>query len=695
MITTQLLSIASSTNISALLDDLRQTFLAYLRTVIACPPSSTKYSCPLQCPSKGISSLARMNEHFKSGCPHTRCSRQTKTFICSIWKESRQLLTQSSSYVRPIDFPIQRITAISIEKPVQMLVELLDLTAPSGLTQQWIRRTELEMINGGKFVRQAYRNLKKNKICRVSIHQTQIPHYTPPAEQSIFLQSLSTRCELIDSDSTPVELTVSFTQIQHTPTMQIISTIINSMSLSDSRLTRIKSLISTFLKWIHKTLGIRYDQITRMDLFLVEHGQRFLQNLLDSEKYSVFTKRNFCEDTAYFLKELKLKYTLSSEIYWAHALHRILENITRLNQIWNRKKSLMSAECNSIQGMMERNQYLTSDDLISIKEFVESRVENYSQMGNAEINQLSWKELDLIQSCFLWTLIFRLCPQRTNFFSNIVIGKEFNFSEEHSKFYFQPTAANTKMYFHRRQIRKERIGIQIDLPLQKFLWGCRGNLVGKKSRVGNLDVKQKIPPYLIDKPLFVNRRGSPLIEEALLGRIRMVAVKTLGQRVKSITLRSLRQNFQYLFYISSPSFAELREFNRSMDHTDSTGLIFYNRSGISSEIFTPRSLRLIPSQESSVSQSRFCSVTPSPIVDSSSIRSVIPVIRPVSTQSRFPSTGSLVSSVRFDVMQSSSIVRSSVLSTPSPPVNRIALNSTLPVSSSSSSVLSSRRSVLL
>jgi hypothetical protein len=467
------------------------------------------------------------------------------------------------------------------------------------------------------------------------------------------------------------------------------------MSLSDSRLTRIKSLISTFLKWIHKTLGIRYDQITRMDLFLVEHGQRFLQNLLDSEKYSVFTKRNFCEDTAYFLKELKLKYTLSSEIYWAHALHRILENITRLNQIWNRKKSLMSAECNSIQGMMERNQYLTSDDLISIKEFVESRVENYSQMGNAEINQLSWKELDLIQSCFLWTLIFRLCPQRTNFFSNIVIGKEFNFSEEHSKFYFQPTAANTKMYFHRRQIRKERIGIQIDLPLQKFLWGCRGNLVGKKSRVGNLDVKQKIPPYLIDKPLFVNRRGSPLIEEALLGRIRMVAVKTLGQRVKSITLRSLRQNFQYLFYISSPSFAELREFNRSMDHTDSTGLIFYNRSGISSEIFTPRSLRLIPSQESSVSQSRFCSVTPSPIVDSSSIRSVIPVIRPVSTQSRFPSTGSLVSSVRFDVMQSSSIVRSSVLSTPSPPVNRIALNSTLPVSSSSSSVLSSRRSVLL
>ena len=61
----------------------------------------------------------------------------------------------------------------------------------------------------------------------------------------------------------------------------------------------------------------------------------------------------------------------------------------------------------------------------------------------------------------------------------------------------------------------------------------------------------------------------------------------MGDKCENICLRSLRQIFQYHFYNSNPTFGELREFNRCMDHNDVTGLIYYNRLGRRNEIYSP------------------------------------------------------------------------------------------------------------
>lgn len=605
MISNELCSASSSDNVPALLDQLRQTFLTYLRSYTTCSPQG-KFPCPLNCTSKGISSLSRMMEHFKYSCPHTKCSQHIRSSIFSIWTDSKKLLTTSSSSSVSVSvssrFPIHQIIAVSIERPISMLCKLTDESSASGFSFQWIRVTHLNESGAGNHTRTAYRHLKSGKISKVSIHNTQVPTFVPPVETSIFSQSISTFTpstvpeDHSDSSRTDSEI-LKYSDLELSSNMSVLSECVSSMILSDSRIIRIKSVLSLFLKWLQRSLQVVPSCVVRMDLFFIENIQRFLQFQLDSE-YSVFTKRNICEDVSLILKELNIKLLTRNDSYWANLITRIQVNVVRLCSIWNKKKALQSAEANSIQGLMARHQFLSINALVELKQYVEQKVDLYSRLSSTDISQLSWRKLDKIQSCFLWTLIFRLNPQRSNFFGNMIIGDHFHWSEEYSQYYLRPTASNTKMFFHRRQIRKESLGIHVAIPLQHFLWGCRLALINKTPRVARLHDKEKIPPVLMNCPLFVSKTGTALKDETLLQRIRSIAVRVLGNQVKNISLRSLRQNFQYLFYQSSPSFGELRKFNKAMDHTDSTGLVYYNRCNLSTEIWTPSSI-LLPSTSSS------------------------------------------------------------------------------------------------
>ena len=138
------------------------------------------------------------------------------------------------------------------------------------------------------------------------------------------------------------------------------------------------------------------------------------------------------------------------------------------------------------------------------------------------------------------------------------------------------------MYFHRRQIRQEKIGLSLEIPMKEFLYGPRRVLSGETP----LDIHSKSLPNLpelnpkMETSLFLNWNGKPIREEGIISRLRTFAEKVGGKTVSKMTLRSLRQVFQFHFYKSNPNFTELRAFNLAMDHSDTTGLLYYNKSQV-------------------------------------------------------------------------------------------------------------------
>lgn len=115
------------------------------------------------------------------------------------------------------------------------------------------------------------------------------------------------------------------------------------------------------------------------------------------------------------------------------------------------------------------------------------------------------------------------------------------------------------------------------------------------------------------RSLFVNGRRNAMKGDSIVDGLRKFAVKVAGNSVKSISLRSLRQVFQFYFYQSSPSFGDLRQFNMAMDHSDTTGLMYYNKSH-SSKISIPiESVPFLRSLSPSHSGSS-SGISPSPVV---------------------------------------------------------------------------------
>jgi hypothetical protein len=242
--------------------------------------------------------------------------------------------------------------------------------------------------------------------------------------------------------------------------------------------------------------------------------------------------------------------------------------------------------------------------LIAIEEKSSSLLSHYVSLSfkECEIEFDTKSKCEQIQSALIWKFIFSMTPQRTGFYSNLRLSKELLYSSENNTYFVKQTPDSTKMFFSRRVSRHENLALNIDPKIiQRFIFGARQVLIGEKylpDILSSINYCSSIsfinfifiPRFIVNKSLFVNSRGRPLQDEALLQRIRSFS-SDLCSSCNALTLRSLRANFQFHFHNSNPTFQELRNFNISMDHTDLTGFIYYNRAASTREIQSPTDSR--------------------------------------------------------------------------------------------------------
>ena len=603
--------LSAETNVSSLFERVKVQFIAYHRSLAALSVKDIKsYECPLRCGSS-FKSISRIPEHIRMACRHARTGITHKRQLSKLFLSTKALIKGTREGEGSL-YRINEIVAVSPDRPVSMLCHILDPEAPGGFVERWIRRVDLMENNYQNMVSKAFRQAKTGKIPRISttqkFHGRQIPVLSIfNLNENIDATNEDDDLDVVDEilDDLEIETPIpKFGDLQDKPSMEIVKQVIEELLVEESRKIRVRHLISKFINWVVEKLGWdTYSQIAQWHVYLIQNWQPFI-NWLSKSCLAAATIRNYTEDSVCFFKQLELILNRNGEFYWAGMTKSILNLQMRFNSICEKRKLVECGESNSVDGLVGKKQFLTLEELEMIKCKSQEVIEEYVCMDFEEINELGKKACDRIQAALLWNIVFQLNPQRNQWFSNLKVGKELLWDVDTNQYYFNPTADSTKMFFHRRQIRHENLGVDMKLALKKWLYGGRDVLSGKKVSIEDdthLSQQDPIPRGLKGKSLFVNLRGSPLMDQGLIVRLRGF-LESDCPRTESgskITLRSLRQVFQYHFYRTNPSFAQLRDFNRSMDHTDTTGLIYYNRADARATIHPPTA-SLIPAGLSNV-----------------------------------------------------------------------------------------------
>ena len=609
-VTCEFNSINPSTDISNLFERLKVQFIEYHRKMEGVNKQRNfKYPCPLRCNSTGFNNPKRITEHLRNSCRNNRGGISHKRQISTLFLETKKLISGHREGEGSL-LKINSIEAASREYPVHFLCQILDSSAPGGINRKWVKRTDLIENNFQNMVSNAYKKLKEGKMKKIpmeeisranSIRQFPVLSIFSNCEEesNLNFDLDSTISDVLSNFGEPVRSIPKFSDLEKDSSMAVVSQVISELILEESRKSRVRHLISKFIQWVVEKQGWdAYDSVCEWHLYLVRQWQFFMKHLGDSN-FAAATVRNYTEDSLAFFKQLNLILIRNGEIYWGEYVKSLSEIQRRWNSIFEKRKLVECGELNSVDSLVTKDQFFSLEELERIKNVSQQVI--YSFLGDdlEKVSEYSKSKLHLIQSALLWNIVFQLNPQRTQWFSNIKIGKELKFDSESQEFYFCPTSDCTKMFFHRRQIRHENLGVDMKEALIKFIFTVRTRILNSNKP---LDVDQEeeyveisspsstsspIRSHLVGKPLFLNMRAGALANDGLIKRLREFVRGECGIPSSKMTLRSLRQVFQYHFYRSNPSFAELRDFNRSMDHTDTTGLIYYNRADSASKIHPP------------------------------------------------------------------------------------------------------------
>ena len=370
-VTCEFNSINLSTDISNLFERLKVQFIEYHRKMEGVNKQGNfLYPCPLKCNSTGFNNPKRITEHLRNSCRQNRGGISFKRQISNLFLETKKLISGRREGEGSL-LKINSIEAASREYPVHCLCQILDSSAPGGISRKWVKRTEMIENNFQNMVSNASTKLKEGKMKKISMEEISRAN----SIRTFPVLSIFGNCENefsnghddFDLDGTisdvlsnfdePVRTIPKFSDLEDQSSMAVISQVISELIFEKSRKIRVRHLISKFIQWFVEKQGWdAYDSICDWHIYLVRQWQFFMKHLGDSN-FAAATVRNYTEDSLAFFKQLNLVLMRTGEIYWGEYVKSLFEIQRRWNSIFEKRKLVECGELNSVDSLITKDQF--------------------------------------------------------------------------------------------------------------------------------------------------------------------------------------------------------------------------------------------------------------------------------------------------------------------------------------------------